>query len=45
MGCKLYPQLGENWVWVDSYSGDWTQLDFAFWERKSYVFTREIVAT
>jgi hypothetical protein len=40
-GCMLYPQLGESWVWVNPYSGDWPRVDFTFWARKSYVSTRE----
>ena len=41
-GCKLYPQLGESWVWVNPYSGDWPRVDFTFWARKSYLGTREL---
>ena len=44
-GCKLLPKLGNNWVWVNPHSGDWPQVDFLFWARKSYVSTREAVTT
>jgi hypothetical protein len=44
-GCKLYPQLGESWVWVNPYSGDWPRTDFTYWARKSYLVARESLAT
>jgi len=44
-GCKLYPELGDNWVWINPFSGDWPQIDFTYWARKSYVIARDAVAS
>ncbi len=40
-GCKELPELGSDWVWVNPNSGDWPEVDFKFWARKSYVCTRK----